>query len=131
VGNKSTYNSGLRKIHLLHDGRRDFRNGFETGLVPLGGLACAGVRHEVRIEVHWGPVDAQSPEVRTLVGPREVAVQVVEVEVHWDGSQIYERGNERGTRTFGVAGRSLLDPHVEVLEDWFGEAVGVNHVVEF
>jgi hypothetical protein len=41
------------------------------------------------------------------------------------------REEKGGARTFGITGRSFLDPLVEVLKDLVGEAVGVDHVVEF
>jgi hypothetical protein len=66
-----------------------------------------------------------------LVGPREVAFQVVEIKVDWSNGQAYEGKEGCEARTFGVTGRSLLDPLVEVLKDLFGEAVGVDHIVEF
>jgi hypothetical protein len=77
-----THDTGLRKIHLLHNGGRDFRNAFEMGLVPLSGLARARKRHEVRVEMHRSGMDMQSPKECTLVHPRQVAVQVVEVKGH-------------------------------------------------
>jgi hypothetical protein len=81
--------------------------------------------------MHRGSADAQSPKVRALVGPREVTVQVVEVEVHWDCREIGERKRGTCTRTFGVAGRSLLHPLIQEFEDLVGETVGVDHVIEF
>jgi hypothetical protein len=45
----------------------------------------------MRIKVHGGPADAQSPEVRALVGPWEIAFQVVEIKVDWSIGQAYER----------------------------------------